>query len=267
MSPVERSCMEQRWSYYQYRKLHQYPIYVRVNADDVCPKFQHLLGEMGFGLLTDVEVKKISLQKAHSRILTVQSAGPRMEKQIMGSDLLDKYGLESLSLMHGLPVYTYRKVGLLAMPMSRNLWDLAVSSEIAHTDQMVGLRIVLARYLATALSDMGVLCYWGTVKDGAVLLMKQGQSFGESVLIDVERKTVFSQGGEMRIGNNLKIIRRDVEGRHSSHMSREDLISYLSVSTCLLSFTGVTAAMKRSIYSLSAGVMASYAVSEQVHNP
>jgi hypothetical protein len=267
MSLLERSCMEQRWNYYQYRKLHQYPIFVRVNADDVNPKFQHLLGEMGFSLLTDLEVKKISLQKAHSRILTVQSAGPRVEKQIMGSDLLDKYGLENLSYMNSLPVYTYRKVGLLAMPMNRNLWDLAVSSEISHTDQMVGLRVVLARFLASALADMGVLCYWGTVKDGAVLLMKQGQSFGESVLIDVERKTVFSQGGEMRIGNNLKLIRRDVEGKHSPHMSREDLISFLSVNSCLLSFTGVTPAMKRSIYSLSAGVMASYAVFEQAHNP
>ncbi len=259
--------MEQRWNYYQYRKLHQYPTYVRVSADEVNPKFQHLLGEMGFSLLTDVEVKKISLHKTHSRILTVQSAGPRVQAQISGSDLLDRYGLESLSILNGLPVYTYRKVGLLAMPMSRNLWDLAVTSDISHTDQMVGLRVVLARFLAMALSDMGVLCYWGTVKDGAVILMKQAQSFGESVLIDVERKTVFSQGGEMRIGNNLRLIRRDVEGKTSTHMTREDLISFLSVSSCLLSFTGISPAMKRAIYSLSAGVMPSYALSEVVHNP
>ncbi len=258
--------MEQRWNYYQYRKLHQYPIFVRVNADDVNPKFQHLLGEMGFSLLTDVEVKKINLQKAHSRILTVQSAGPRIQAQISGSDLLDKYGMESLSYMNGLPVYTYRKVGLLAMPLTRNLWDLAVSSDITHTDQMIGLRVVLARFLASALADMGVLCYWGTVKDGAVILMKQSQSFGESVLIDFERRTIFSQGGEMRIGNNLKVIRRDTESRTSSHISREELISYLSVSSCLLSFTGITPSMKRSIYSLSAGVMASYAVYEPVQN-
>ncbi|MES2528046.1 MAG: hypothetical protein V4598_13210 [Bdellovibrionota bacterium] len=258
--------MEQRWNYYQYRKLHQYPIFVRVNADDVNPKFQHLIGEMGFSLLTDIEVKKINLQKAHSRILTVQGAGPRVQAQISGSDLLDKYGMESLSYMNGLPVYTYRKVGLLAMPMTRNLWDLAVSSDIHHTDQLVGLRVVLARFLAMALADMGVLCYWGTVKDGAVVLMKQSQSFGESVLIDFERRTIFSQGGEMRIGNNLKIIRRDGENRTSSLISREELISYLSVTSCLLSFTGITPSMKRSIYSLSAGAMASYGLSEPVQN-
>ena len=259
--------MEQRWNYYQYRKLHQYPIYVRVSADEVNPKFQHLLGEMGFTLLTELEVKRISLSKAHSRILTAQSAGPRVERQIMGSDLLDKYGFENLTIMGGMPVYVYRKVALLAMPTARNLWDLAISSEIANTDQMVGLRIVLARFLAVALSEMGVLCYWGTVKDGAVILMKQSQSFGESVLIDFERKTVFSQGGEMRIGNALRLIRRDVEKKHSPHMGREDLISFLSVHSCLLNFTGITPEMKRSIYSLSAGVMATYAVSEAVQNP
>lgn len=258
--------MEQRWNYYQYRKLHLYPIYVRVSADEINPKFQHLLGEMGFGLLTDPEVKKISLQKAHSRILTVQSASPRIEKQISGSDILDKYGMENLSLMGGLPIYIYRKVGLLAMPMGRNLWDLAMSVEISHTDQMVGLRVVLARFLAMALADMGVLCYWGTVKDGAVILMKQSQSFGESVLIDAERKTVFSQGGEMRFTNNLRIIRRDVEGRGSARMSREELISFLSVSSCLLSFTGITPTMKRSIYALSAFATANYSSSE-VANP
>lgn len=259
--------MEQRWNYYQYRKLHQYPIYVRVSADEINPKFQHLLGEMGFTLLTEVEVKKISLSKAHSRILTVQSASPRVERQIMGSDLLDKYGNESFTLMSGMPIYVFRKVALLAMPMNRNLWDLAMSSEIANTDQMVGLRIVLARFLSMALSEMGVLCYWGTVKDGAVILMKQSQSFGESVLIDYERKTVFSQGGEMRIGNALRLIRKDVEGKHSPHMGREDLISFLSVHSCLLNFTGITPEMKRVIYALSAGVMATYSVSEQVHNP
>lgn len=259
--------MEQRWNYYQYRKLHQYPIYVRVSADEVNPKFQHLLGEMGFTLLTDVEVKKISLSKAHSRILTVQSASPRVERQIMGSDLLDKYGNESFTIMSGMPIYVFRKVALLAMPMGRNLWDLAISSEIANTDQMIGLRIVLARFLSMALSEMGILCYWGTVKDGAVILMKQAQSFGESVLIDYERKTVFSQGGEMRIGNALRLIRKDVEGKHSPHMGREDLISFLSVHSCLLNFTGITPEMKRVIYALSAGVMATYSVSEQVHNP
>lgn len=257
--------MEQRWNYYQYRKLHHYPIYVRVGADEISPKFQHLLGELGFGLLTEAEVKKISLQKASSRILTVQNAGPRVERQISGSDLLDKYGSESLSLLHGTPVYTYRRVGLLAMPTGRNLWDLAVSSEIIHTDQMVGLRVVLARFLAMSLADLGILCYWGTVKDGAVVLMKQSQSFGESVLIDFERKTVFSQGGEMRFTTLLRILRKDVEGR--GKISREELISFLSVSSCLLSFSGVTPAMKRSIYGLSALTSASYFLSEAKLNP
>ena len=267
MSFLERSCMEQRWNYYQYRKLHQYPIFVRVNAADITPKFQHLLGEMGFSLLTDAEVKKISLHRAHSRVLSVQGASPRIERQIAGSDLLDKYGAESLSYLGGLPVYVYRRVGLLAMPTGRNLWDLAMSAEISQTDHMVGLRVILARFLATALAEMGVLCYWGTVKDGAIILMKQGQSFGESVLIDVERRTVFSQGGEMRIGNNLRLIRRDLEGPRSSHISREELISFLSVSTCLLSFTGVTSAMSRNIYSLSAFVTATFAPAENLPNP
>ena len=45
-------------------------------------------------------------------------------------------------------------------------------------------------------------------------------------------------------------------------MGREEVISFLSVSTCLLSFSGITNSMKRAILEMSAKVTTNYSVSE-----
>ena len=251
-----------KWNYFQYRKPHGYQVFIRFRQDDLYPKFQHLMQEFGFLEMTELETKKIELQKSHLRLLTIQGASARLSLQINGSDLLDKYGLESLSFQAGMPVYTYRRVGIMGMPVGKPLWDLALNQDLAHTDQMVGLRVVIVRYLAQALSEEGVLVYWGTVKDDSILVMKQQNSFGEAVLIDLHKRLIFSNGGEIKLGSALRIIRKDKDVRHASLMSREELISFLSVSTCLLSFSGITHAMKRAIYDLSTMASGTYGISE-----
>lgn len=250
--------MEQKWNYFQYRKAYGYPIYLRFLNDELDPKFNHLVKEMGFQELLPAESKKISLVGPQIRVLTIQNASSRLQAQISGSDLLDKYGPESLSYQGGMPIYTYRRVGIMGLPQEKNLWDLALSSDIQHTEHMVGLRIVLVRFLAQSLSGLGVLCYWGTMKDDSIVIMKQSQSFGEAVLIDVNKKVVFFNGGEAKFSSNLKLIRRDKDVKMASSIKREELISFLSVSTCLLSFTGITVEMKKNIFNLSSMTHASY---------
>ncbi len=254
------------WHYFQLKKNHNYPIYLRFKEDELHQKHTHLVTELGFTLLTDSESKKILLHRSGTKILTVQAATPRALQLINISGSLDKYGHESISLQLGTVAYTYRKVGSMAMPHAKTLWDLALSQEISQTDQMVGLRVMLVRFLSQALADEGVLSYWGTTKDDAVIIMKQAHSFGEAVFIDLGKKIIFSNGGEMKIGGSLKIIRKDKETATSSLMGREDLIGFLSVSTCLLSFKGITPAMKKSIFDLSRLAQGSYAVTESRTN-
>lgn len=255
-----------KWNYFQFRKHYGYSVFIRFRQDELNPKYLHLLNELGFNELSEVESKKIPLQKTSTRLLTIQSASARLAAQITGSDLLDKYGHESLSLQGQIPVYTYRRVGIMALPAMKNIWDLALHQDISHTDQMIGLRIILVRYLSQALSEQGVLCYWGTVKDETVIVMKQLQSFGEAVFIDTTKKAIFSNGGEIRLGTQLKILRKDKDVKISSPMNREEIISFLSVSTCLLSFHGISNAMKRAIVELSASTTAHYAASEGTIN-
>lgn len=258
--------MEVKWNYFQFRKSLDYPTYIRLRRDEAHPKFLHVLNEMGFSEITEKDSKKISLHRPHTRILTVQNASPNLNLQINGSDLLDKYGHEMLAIQAGTPVYTYRRVGMLVVPAQKTLWDMALSQDMSLTDHMVGIRVLIVRFLAAALADQGVLCYWGTVKDGTVIVMKQNQSFGESVIIDTQKKTIFSFGTETRMSSTLKLIRRDKEIAANQNMGREELISFLSVSTCLLSFSGITPIMKKMIYEMSAMTHASYGQMESQPN-
>jgi hypothetical protein len=255
-----------KWHYFQFRKSYGYPIYLRLKEEDINPRYVHVFNELGFTELLEAETKKIPLTRSHTKILSIQNASARLQVQINGSDALDKYGHESLALQAGTPLYTYRRVGLMGLHRNKQMWDLALQSDLSQTEQMVGLRVILVRYVAMTLSDMGVLSYWGTIKDDSLVMMKQGQSFGEALFIDLEKKMIFYNGGELRLNSSLKIIRKDKETTVAKSMSREELISFLSVSSCLLSFQGITVSMKRAIYDLSASLKASYAISEASPN-
>lgn len=251
-----------KWNYFQYRKAHGYPVYLRFTQDGLHAKFLHVIKEMGFEAITELESKKIQLTKTYTRVLTVQESSARLQQLINGSDILDQFGAESLSLRGGVPVYTYRKVGIMGLPFSKPCWELAVNEDISQTDQMVGLRVILVRFLIQSLADQGVLAYWGTIQNEKMVVMKQLHSFGEAVFIDVNKRLMFSNGGEMKLESTLKIIRKDKESPFAKAMNREELISFLSVSTCLLSFSGITQSMKKAIYELSTRATASYAASE-----
>lgn len=243
--------MDTRWTYFQFQKSHGYPIYIRFQLEDLDAKLKHLLNEMGFESLDEKESKRIPLHKSHTRILTAQTAGPRVQAQLAGSDLLDKYGLETLTFQAGIPLITYRRVGLLFLPPGKVLWDLALSQNLDVSEQEVGIRVLFARFLAQALSEHGVVSYWGYYKEGSLIVTKQGEARGESVIIDFQNRIAFYPGGAVKIGNSLRILRKDKEVSQTIPMSREELISFLSVNTCLLSFQGITPSMKKSVYDLT----------------
>jgi len=253
-----------KYHYFQFRKAYDYPVYIRLSSQDMNQKWSHLLNELGFIELNEKEIKKVSLAKPFTKLLTWQMANGKMEAQIMGSDILDQFGFESITIQAGTPVYTFRKVGMLVMYSHKNLWDLALCNDLTQTDQMVGLRVVLVRFLAQALSDLGVLVYWGTMKDDAMIIMKQSQSFGEALIVDYQKRVIFTNGGENKMTSSMKILRKDKENSGSNKMKREELISFLSVSHCLLSFKGLTPSQKKNIFDLTQNSLGFYFASEQI---
>lgn len=247
-----------KWTYYQFRKKHQYPVYVRLHPEVELSKLTQVLAEIGFDLLSEAEIKNISLQKAGVRLLTIQEASGKVLHQLQSSDTLDQYGFENLSIHSGVSVYTHRKVALLMTPSGKPLWDMALVTSVHTHEQFVGMRVVMTRFLAMALAPFGVISYWGTSKDDGVIIMKQGQASGESVFIDHKKKLIFSFHGESTFHHGLHIHRMDQSKKSGSPLSREELMSYLSVSTCLMSFTGLNVEMKKSIVDLCLSSSASY---------
>lgn len=247
-----------KWTYYQFRKKHQYPVYVRLHPEVELSKLTQVLSEVGFDLLSDAEVRNISLQKAGVKLLTIQEASGKILGQLQTSDSLDHYGHESLSIHAGVSVYTYRKVALMMTPSGKPLWDMALVTTNHTPEQFIGMRVVLTRYLSMALAPFGVISYWGTAKDDSVIIMKQAQSYGESVFIDHKKNLIFSFHGESHFHHGLHIHRLDQNKKVGLALSKEELMSFLSVSTCLMSFTGLSVEMKKSIVEISMSSTASY---------
>lgn len=247
-----------KWTYYQFKKKHQYPVYVRLHPEVELSKLTQVLGEVGFDLLTDAEVRNISLQKAGVKLLTVQEASGKILSQLQTSDSLDQYGLESLSIHGGVSVYTHRKVAVMMTPSGKPLWDMALVTTNHSSEHMMGMRVVMTRYLSLALAPFGVISYWGTSKDDGVIIMKQNQSHGESVFIDHKKKLIFSFHGESQFNHGLHIHRLDQNKKVGLNLTKEELMSFLSVSTCLMSFTGLSVEMKKSIVDLCMSSTASY---------
>src|SRR5215211_6186825 len=102
-----------KFRYFQFRRTLDYPIFLRFKEEELDPKFLHLLGELGFNELTEQDSKKIQLQRVFTKMLTVQFASARLNQQMNGSDL-DRFGAEVLSIQAGTPIYTYKKVGIMA---------------------------------------------------------------------------------------------------------------------------------------------------------
>lgn len=255
-----------QWTYLQFRKSAGYSVYIRLQKAELHAKYLHLFEEMGFQEINQCEVRKIQLHKPQTKLLTIQLATARIGQEIQGTNLLDQYGSESLSIQYQTPIYLYRKVGMMMMPRHKSLWELALTNELNFNEQLIGVRIILARFLAQALADQGVVSYWGTLKDGTLITMKQDQSFGEAVFIDWDKKLIFCNGQELKFNSQIKLLRKDKAFAEAPLMKREELISYMTVSTCLLSFHGITPAMKRSVLEMSAYMTGSYSISDSHFN-
>ncbi len=247
-----------KWTYYQFKKKHQYPVYVRLHPEVELSKLTQVLSDTGFEILSDTEVRTISLQKAGIKLLTIQEAAGKVLGQLQLSNGLDQYGAESLSIIGGVSVYTFKKVALMSTPSGKPLWDMALVTNIHTTEHLFGLRVAVTRYLSMALAPFGVVAYWGTAKDDGVIVMKQNQSNGEAVLIDHKKKLIFSYHGETHFSHGLHFHRLDQNKKMGLNLSKEELMSFLSVSTCLMSFTGLSPEMKKAIVELSMSSTGSY---------
>jgi hypothetical protein len=104
---------------------------------------------------------------------------------------------------------------------------------------------VLNRYLSWALAPHGVVGFWGVTSNEGFVIMRQGQSFGEAVFVDVTRQATFSSAGMRPVAGDYTILRADRPAPAVRQMTREELVSFLTTHTTYLSQTGLPLALKR----------------------
>ena len=164
--------------FFQWQKDHGYPVFLRMGSEMMEGRLQKLIGDLGFIEIPEADHKKIPANRPGTKILTLSRASTRVTQRVMLPDSLDRFGHESLTYQGETQIYVYRRLGMMVFSTASSMWELGLASQLETTEDLMGLRVVLNRFLAWALAPMGVIGFWGVATTEGLVAMKQNQSFG-----------------------------------------------------------------------------------------
>lgn len=240
---------EKKFSYYQFRKALGHEVFLRFEDGDFENLFSETLDIMGFEKVERDTIKGHTFYRNQTRVLRVIKATPKVGRQIKQGDFLgDRFGVESFSQMGSYDVYRYRGVGMMISGEHHFLWELGIKS----TRNQEAIRTILTRFLSLALAPMGVVGFWGVpIEEGFVVLNPQAANF-ESIFVDVKNNVLVTYDGVKDLDVDLQILRLDATLRNEMRqMKSEQLLSFLSIHTIHLSYTGLDYALKDAIFELT----------------
>ena len=240
---------EHKTTYYQYQQALGYPVFVKLAPELKEGRVEKLLLDLGLHELSEKDQKKIPINRLSSKVLSLTKAGPRVAQQVNTSDQLDRFGFEVLSQRENYQIYTYRRLGMMVFSHAHIVWEMGLVTNLETTEELMGLRVMLNRFLSWSLAPFGVVGFWGVLTDDGFAVMKQAQSFGEVVFVDLDKKTLLSSSGVRTLSGALTITRADRQNAKGS-ISREEMVSFLSTATTYLSHTGLPQLLKKNVFAL-----------------
>ena len=241
--------MTKEISYFQFQKELGYPVFVRFEEKDLEFKCESMLTKMGFSKLGEEEFKQIEIVNDKTRILNIQGASIKVAKQIDQAGAFDSYGPESVREFGTYDVYRYKGVGMIMCGHNSTLWEAGIKSIEKNP---LEVKTLVVRYLSLALAPFGVISFWGVPVNEGFVIMKAGEANFETVFVDIDNNCFITQDGIQDISFDTQILRLDesLKGRVKG-MSKEELVSFLSVKTCYLSGRGLDPRIKDSIFELA----------------
>lgn len=249
--------LNEKWTYFQYQKDLQLPVFIKFSPDEFETDLEGFLTDLGFTKLKEQEgqeaEKKLNRTQG-AKMLTMREASAQVAKQIEMTLESDRYGGESVTPKSGYRVYRYRGVALLIYSLAATEWQLGTYSHFGAEGQLMESRIVIGRYLGWALSGLGYVGFWGTpVEEGAVI-MKAQRAQGEFFMLDVLGRRIISFDGVQRMKPQFRVMRLDstLKGRNI-RMSGEEYLSFLLHHTCFFDFSGPTVAVRQLVQTLAKG--------------
>ena len=253
--------LESKFTYFQFNKNNDFPIYVKVQTSDFDPDLISFLRSLRFEELSNSEAdiaKKTIESSPRARVLNIEEASLVVARQIAGARESDRYGAESIVTKTGYKVYRYRNIGMMVFSMVSKEWKLGCFPDFGNVDNEIHCRVVINRFLSWALAPLGYIGFWGTPVEEGLVIQRYIDTKGEAVFINVMDRTILSMDGEKRLRYNYSLIRLDpILRERSTEMSFETLLSFLSVNNTYFGETGqpdFVRQMLQTLAKMSAGI-------------
>ena len=245
----------ENWTYFQWNQEAGYPVYVRCDLTQFGAEMLTLLAQMRF---TEIEPTKLQEVQQHldsnpyGRVLSIKQAGQNVAKQIDQVAESDRYGAESIVPKEGYNVYRYRGVGLLVYAFSHMEWELGCFNSFGKAEDRIIYHSIMNRFLSWALAPLGVIGFWGVPVDEGMVVLRQKESRGETVYLDVKKRKLLSLDGVSEMKPRFKILRLDpnLNGRNIK-MSSEELLCFLSVQSTYFDYRGLSVPVRQLICTLA----------------
>lgn len=244
-----------KFTYFQYLKDTALPIYLKIEQGNELVKLANMVSTYGFYSLSEsetLEAEKVLATQFEARVLTITQASSGVERQVRQVAESDRFGPESLTPRKGYKVYRYKNVALMVYSIAAKEWTMGAVKEFANEANKDAWRMIFNRYLSWALAPLGYVGFFGVPVEEGCLVLKARESLGECVFIDVMKAKVLSLEGERVLGPKFNFIRLGTTLKgHAVKMTREDLFSYLCLSTSYFDYDGLPVPVRQMIQVLA----------------
>ncbi|MBT7610225.1 MAG: hypothetical protein HN576_10740 [Bacteriovoracaceae bacterium] len=241
----------QKFTYFQYFKELEIPVYIRVDLSEFGPQLLPLMMEQKFTELTEIEKKeafKDDVVPEGVRVLNLTIASHGVSKHIEMMRPTDKYGLESLIPKTGYKVYRYFGVGMMVTSFTVNEWNLGCYENFGEQDNLIAYRSMMNRFLSWSLSTLGIVGFWAAPVDEGMVVLSQAKSCGEVVFIDAVKDKILTVDGVKKISNKFCIMRLSETLRGKNiEMKKEELVSFLYQYCSYLDYQGLPIRVRQMI--------------------
>lgn len=246
---------DKKYTYFQFQKDLELPIFVRVELNKFNAGLLSFLSQMRFIELSEKEAKEVPdiLNKnIYARVLTFEEATSVVSRQIENSIESDRFGVESIIPKDNYRVYRHKGVSLMIYAFEHTEWTLGVYNDFGNKENIMAYRSIINRYLSWTLAPLGIIGFWGVPVEEGMVVLKQKESEGEAVYLDIRKRKIISVDGVKKMPAQFKVLRLDpnIKGRNI-RMNSEELFSFLSVSTTYFDYAGHSVPVRQMLRTLS----------------
>ena len=246
-------------SLFRLREELDYPLFIKVDLTQFGTGLQDFINSSGFELMegmTGDDTQDLLGSAPHSRMLSITLASSAVMRQVDQAQESDLYGFESLVPREGYNVYRYKKVGIIVYSPSANVWKFGCRSDFGEGKNFFkAYKVIINRFLSWALAPMGVIGFWGHYSKPKVEFLRQSDSDGEAIFMDMYKNKGFSSKESWIMGPEFRLVKKDRHDKKLSkegrYISQEEFISLLSTHCSFFDFKGLSLPVRQMIKRLS----------------